>query len=79
MPSGLHGKPPAMRGSAFCYFHARPQRPARPREARIEMPARLNSEGTTTFIHRILQALAEGRITARRAGVLLHGIQISLG
>ena len=29
MPSGLHCQSPAMRGSSFCYFHARPQRPAR--------------------------------------------------
>jgi hypothetical protein len=45
----------------------------------LKCPPGLDSEGTTAFLHRILQALAEGRISARRAGVLLHGIQMSLG
>ncbi len=79
MPSGLHCQSPAMRGNSFCYFHARPQRPARPREARIEIPDRLDSKGTQVAIHRIMQALANGHISARRAAVLLYGIQMSLG
>jgi hypothetical protein len=35
MPSGLHCQAIAMRGSAFCYHHARPKAPARPHEVRI--------------------------------------------
>ena len=77
MPSGLHCQSPAMRGSSFCYFHGRPQRPAHPREACIEMPDQLDSKGTLAIIHRTLQALAAGRISARRAAVLLYGIQMS--
>lgn len=79
MPSGLHCQSPAMRGSSFCYFHARPQRPARPREVRIAMPDRLDGKGTQAFIHQILRALAAGHISARRAAVLLYGIQMSSG
>ncbi|MGD0733254.1 MAG: hypothetical protein ABR956_18460 [Terracidiphilus sp.] len=79
MPSGLHCQSPAMRGSAFCYFHARPQRPARPREARIAMPDRLDGKGTQAIIHQTLQALAAGHISARRAAVLLYGIQMASG
>jgi len=79
MPSGLHCQSPAMRGSSFCYFHARPQRPARPRESCIEMPDRLDSKGTRVVVHRTLQALAAGHISARRAAVLLYGIQMSPG
>ena len=79
MPSGLHCQSPAMSGSSFCYFHARPQRPARPREARIEMPDQLDSKSTQVIIHRTLQALAAGHISARRAAVLLYGIQMSSG
>ena len=79
MPSGLHCQSPAMRGSSFCYFHARPQRPARPREVRIAIPDRLDSKGTQAIIHRTLQALAAGHISARRAAVLLYGIQMSSG
>ena len=79
MPSGLHCKSPAMCGSAYCYFHARPQRPVRPREARIEMAARLDSKGSAEMIHQTIEALAAGHISARRAAVLLYGIQMSLG
>jgi hypothetical protein len=79
MPSGLHCQSPAMRGSSFCYFHARPQRPARSHEVRIEMPDRLDSKATPATIHRTLQALAAGHISARRAAVLLYGIQMSSG
>jgi len=68
-----------MRGCSFCYFHARPQRPARPREARIAMPDRLDGKGTQDIIHRTLQALAAGHISARRAAVLLYGVQMSSG
>ena len=77
MPSGLHCQSPAMRGSSFCYFHARAQHPAPPREARIEMPALLDSKGTQAVVHRTLEALAAGRISTRRAAVLLYGLQIS--
>ncbi|HEY1160695.1 MAG TPA: hypothetical protein VGE83_08705 [Terracidiphilus sp.] len=79
MPSGLHCQSPAMRGSAYCYFHARPQRPARPHEVRIAIPDQLDGKGTQAILHRTLQALASGHITARRAAVLLYGIQMSLG
>jgi len=68
-----------MRGSSFCYFHARNQRPAGQREDRIEMPALLDSKGTQVVVHRTLEALAAGRISTRRAAVLLYGIQISTG
>jgi hypothetical protein len=79
MPSGLHCQSPAMRGSSFCYFHARAQRPVRPSEARIEMPALLDSKGKQAVVHRTLEALPAGRISTRRAAVLLYGIQISSG
>jgi hypothetical protein len=51
----------------------------RTREARIEMPDRLDSKGTPVIIHRTMQALANGHISARRAAVLLYGIQMSSG
>ena len=79
MPSGLHCQSPAMRGSGFCYLHARPQRPTHPREARIEMPSRLDSKGAQLFVHRIMEALANGHISARRGAVLLYGLQMSSG
>jgi hypothetical protein len=79
MPSGLHCQSPAMRGSLFCYFHARTRRPTSSGEERIEMPALLDSKGKQAVVHRTLEALAAGRISTRRAAVLLYGIQISSG
>jgi hypothetical protein len=43
------------------------------------MPDRLDSKGTQVIIHRTMQALANGHISARRAAVLLYGIQMSSG
>jgi hypothetical protein len=77
MPSGLHCRSMAMRGSSFCYYHARPQRPTHPKEARIELPDLLDSNGITTFVSRIVKALAAGHISTRRASVLLYGLQVA--
>jgi hypothetical protein len=41
------------------------------------MPERLDSNGIPAIIHRTLQALGAGHISARRAAVLLYGIQMS--
>ena len=68
-----------MRGSSSCYFHARPQHPARPHEIGIEMPVWLDSKGIQATVHRTLSALSAGPIGARRAAALLYGIQISSG
>ena len=79
MPSGLRCQSPAMRGSDFCYFHGRTQRPAKParREARIEFPAALDSNGILKVIGSILNALGSGLISSRRASVLLFGLQLA--
>jgi hypothetical protein len=79
MPSGLHCQSPVTRGSSSCYFHARPQRPARPRqvpphEVSIEVPDHLDFKGTCTAIHQVTQAILNRTISLRRAGQLLHAI-----
>lgn len=80
MPSGLCCQSPAMRGSAFCYFHGRriPPRGKRPsNEHRIEMPAILDGDGIDRAIQSVLQGLAEGHISARRASILLVGLRMA--
>ncbi len=82
MPSGLHCKSPAMRGSAFCYFHGRAPRPARqvrPLETNIEMPLVNSRREIVGALNRIMQALAANRISTRRAAVLLQGVQMASG
>jgi hypothetical protein len=78
MPTGLHCQSPAMRGSAFCYFHARTQRPGR-QEARIEIPPVLDPAGTLYVLNQIVQALGSGLISNRRAAVLLYAVQMASG
>jgi coenzyme F420-reducing hydrogenase alpha subunit len=79
MPSGLHCQAIAMRGTVFCYHHARTQAPARAKEVCIEIPDRLDSKGALFVIQQIVTALGCGAISARRAGVLLHGVQMASG
>ncbi len=82
MPSGLHCKSPAMRGSAYCYFHARSQRPAipaRPLNARIELPDVLDAKAFPTAVWSVVQALAAKHISPSRAGKLIYGLQIAAG
>jgi hypothetical protein len=82
MPSGLHCQSPAMRGASFCYFHGRATRPARPTpalETRIEMPSVLCPGDVRAAVGQVVQALAADRISARRATVLLQGIQMAAG
>jgi len=82
MPSGLHCKSPAIRGSVFCYFHGRPprtSRPARPPESILEIPPVIGSRGCALVLHQIMQALANNRISSRRAAVLLQAVQMASG
>jgi hypothetical protein len=79
MPSGLHCRAIAMRGSAFCYHHARPKCSSRPHEVRIAMPETLDSENIPAVLHQIINAICDGTISNRRAGVLLYSIQMSMG
>lgn len=82
MPSGLHCKSPAMRGSVFCYFHGRPPRPAppvRPLETRIDIPPVLNPNSALKAVGTIIQALGANRISTRRAGLPLFGVQMAAG
>jgi hypothetical protein len=82
MPSGLHCKSPAMRGSTFCYFHGRaprPTRPARTLESNIEIPLVNSPREIVGALNRIMQALAANRISPRRAAVLLQAVQMASG
>lgn len=81
MPSGLRCQSPAMRGYAFCYHHARrltPTRREKTQEAPIAMPARLDRQGISDTLNAIMQGLASGRLSPRRAGILLYGLQMAI-
>lgn len=82
MPSGLNCQSPAMRGSAFCYFHGRRTSSAPKQassEARIDVSPVLDVRGINNTVNQILQGLGNGSISPRRASVLLYGLQIASG
>lgn len=77
---------PAMRGSAYCYFHGRSSRrqarqsralQKRDGEVRLDIPP-LNSPGEIlTALNQIMNALANGQITSRRASAMLYAVQMA--
>jgi len=80
MPTGATCQSPAMRQSAYCYFHGRLHRnPGRAHASR--MPIRvpdLNSEkAIQASLTQVLNGLMDGSIEPRRAGRFLFGLQIA--
>ena len=80
--NGLKCKSPAMRGSPFCYFHARtrvvvPRRPRGPKEEPVNLPVLSDGSGVLAVLNEILQALASNRISPKRAGSLLYALQMA--
>jgi hypothetical protein len=80
-PNGLKCQSVAMRGSLFCYHHARvrvsPRRPRRNKEAVLDLPS-LNGEASVLpFLNQVLDALASNSISSKRASSLLYALQIA--
>lgn len=80
-PNGLKCGSPALRGSPFCYFHAR-NRVYVPRrlhtgEKVFEVPPLVTTAGIHEALNAIFQALACGNIDSKRAGSLLYALQIA--
>lgn len=79
--NGLKCQSPALRGWPFCYFHAR-TRVVVPRRKRFaEKPFELtppeNADAFQAALCEILDAIASSRITPKRAGTLLYGLQLA--
>ncbi len=69
-----------MRGNAFCYSHSRriaPHRKQSPAEDRIEISPKLDNNGIVKTLHQVLNGLASGRISPRRASILIYGLQMA--
>jgi hypothetical protein len=82
---------PALRGETHCYFHhqqrrriARPQ-PAAPDPAQsdngpipgLEIPVLEDANAIQVALMEIISAIVDGRLTNRRAGLLLYALQIA--
>lgn len=84
MPTGRTCKSPAMRGSAYCYFHHGPQGSPRRASRRATLDARLEIDPVTDpasvslNADRILRALATNQISTSKAAILFQGLQTVL-
>jgi hypothetical protein len=81
MPSGKKCESPALRGMPYCYFHARANRkPPKTRsgeEEPIEIPLLEDHWAVQIAISQVLARLANSTLDARRAGLMLYGLQIA--
>jgi hypothetical protein len=80
MPMGRVCQSPAMRESAYCYFHARLHRyPYRrtPSKKEFKLPPLDSRKAIQTANGDVLNAMLAGRIDARRTTHMLHGLQVA--
>ena len=78
MPNGRTCKSPAMRGSAYCYFHRpqmSPRRVSRVTESDFEIDPLIDPSSIPVIGDQILRAMAANRISKSRAAVMFQGLQ----
>ena len=80
MPTGRTCQSPAMRTSAYCYFHARLHRgPHRPRPNKEKILAqKLDSrEAIRSRVSLVIDGLVSKKLAPGAAGRILYGLQIA--
>ena len=81
--NGLKCHSPALRGSPFCYFHARtrvvvvPRRRRSPKDEPVDLPVLSDPSGILAMINQIVQGVASNTLSPRRAGSLLYALQMA--
>ncbi len=71
---------PALRGSAYCYYHVRTQAMAAPNYIKfddLKLPLLKDSASIQVAISKITAAFLSSRIDARRTGLLHYAVQIA--
>ena len=81
MPNGVRCHSPALRGTAYCYFHTRLHRFATEQSSGQKEPLKLSVLEDRSSIQialaQVLNALASSKLDPRRAGLFLYGLQIA--
>jgi hypothetical protein len=80
MPTGRTCQSPAMRESAYCYFHSRLHRYPHyrsPTKKQLKLLALDSPKAIQTSLADVMNSILSGRIDPRRAGKVLYGIQIA--
>ncbi len=79
--SGIKCHSPAIRDSAFCYYHTSLRRSNGPKskfdDLSLKFPALEDSSAIQIALSQVLGRLASSDLEPRRAGLLLYGLQIA--
>lgn len=82
MATGRTCMSPAMRGSAYCYYHHGPQKSRRgaskPIDLKLELEPISDPASISFNADRILQALASNQISPSKAAIMFQGLQAVL-
>jgi hypothetical protein len=80
-PSGEKCQSPALRNMPYCYFHARanrkPPRKLTGEEEPLEIPLLEDHWAVQIALSQVLARIADSTLDARRAGLMLYGLQIA--
>jgi len=81
MPSGSKCHSPALRGTAYCFFHTPGRRTAqgqnRARKKPLKLPPLVDSAAIQSALGQVLNAIGSSTISSRSAGQLLFGLRIA--
>src|SRR6476646_5770134 len=81
MPSGARCHSPALSDQPFCYFHTNLRRTTAPKgkfeDQSLQLPTLEDSSAVQLALTQVLGALGSSQLDARRAGLLLYGLQIA--
>jgi hypothetical protein len=78
--NGIRCQAPALRGVAWCYFHARLHSMAKTKTSTLDevhLPPLEDTASIQIALHQVIEGLLSSRMDARRAGLLLYAIQIA--
>ena len=79
MPNGAKCHAMAMRGMAYCFFHAPARRlmqgQGRAHKKPLKLPALTDHNAIQVAVQQVLNAITSSAITPRAAGQLLYGLQ----
>jgi hypothetical protein len=78
MPSGRNCKSPAMRNSAYCYYHGpqkAPRRVSAARDLAFEIEPIIDPASIQVIATQILQGMAANRLSKGKAAVMLQVLQ----
>jgi hypothetical protein len=80
MPTGRRCHSPALRDMAYCFKHQKLHKAlnrSKHSHNRVELASFETREGVRLAISQVCDALGKARIDERRAGLMMHGLQLA--